>query len=298
MGAIITKLKNQFRHGDIAIQLIYINVAIFLVTAIISLVTKLMAYPDLSFSFLALPASFTSFCYKPWTIITYMFVHAGVWHILFNMLCLYWFGEIFLMFFSSKHLRGVYLLGGIAGGVLFMVCYHLFPLFSASVEVATVVGASASVLAIILAVAYKEPNYEIMLFLIGRVKLKYMAAAMVVIDLLFITSDNAGGHIAHLGGALAGFLFAYALHKGTDITAWINALIDGFLSLFSSKTWHRRPKMKVHYNTTKHESDEEYNVRKKEENEDIDRILDKIKTSGYEGLTAEEKKRLFDASRK
>jgi membrane associated rhomboid family serine protease len=299
MGTIITKIKNKYLDGDIAVQLIYINVIIFLVTALVAVVGKLfMTNADLSFSFLALPASLTTFCHQPWTIITYMFMHAGVWHILFNMLCLYWFGEIFLMFFSSKHLRGIYVLGGIFGGILFMACYNIFPFFAAASPLATIVGASASVLAIIIAAAVREPNYEIYLFLFGKIKLKYMAIAVVVIDLLFITSENAGGHIAHLGGALAGLMFAYALGKGVDITAWINKIIDFICSLFRYKTWHRKPKMKIHYNNTRYESDEDYNARKKQQNDEIDHILDKLKQSGYESLSPDEKKRLFDASNK
>lgn len=142
-------------------------------------------------------------------------------HILFNMLWLYWFGQLFLYFFSGKHLRGLYILGGICGGLLYMISYNIFPYFYPMVEISTLVGASASVLAIVVATAYREPNYPVRLFLFGTIRLKYLALIVVLTDLLFITSSNAGGHIAHLGGALAGLWFAASLSKGTDITAWL-----------------------------------------------------------------------------
>lgn len=225
-------------------------------------------------------------------------MHAGFMHILFNMLWLYWFGQMFLSFFSGKHLRGLYILGGICGGVLYMASYNVFPYFLPMVEVSTMVGASASVLAIVVATAYREPNYSVRLLLFGTVRLKYLALIVVLTDLLFITSANAGGHIAHLGGALAGLWFAASLSKGWDITSWINKLLDGITALFSAKTWKRKPKMKVHYGNNNHEKDYDYNARKKAQSDEVDRILDKLKKSGYESLTTEEKKSLFDASKK
>jgi membrane associated rhomboid family serine protease len=298
MESIITDLRNKFHNGNIVIQLIYLNVFVFLITALFAVIGKLFNFgviDNLISSLLALPASLNEFVSHPWTIVTYMFVHAGLWHILFNMLCLYWFGEIFLQFFSSKHLRGLYLLGGIIGGVFFITGYNTLPYFAPMVANSNVVGASASVLAIVFAAAYREPNYRIPLFLLGNVRLKYLALATVVIDLLFITSSNAGGHIAHLGGALTGLAFAASLKRGTDLTVWINKIIDFIAGIFRGNWWHRKPKMKIHYNT-KQESD--YNVRKKTQNDEIDRILDKLKKSGYENLTVEEKKHLFDASKK
>lgn len=219
-------------------------------------------------------------------------------HILFNMLWLYWFGQLFLYFFSGKHLRGLYILGGICGGLLYMISYNIFPYFYPMVETSTLVGASASVLAIVVATAYREPNYPVRLFLFGTIRLKYLALIVVLTDLLFITSSNAGGHIAHLGGALAGLWFAASLSKGTDITAWINKILDGISSLFDKKTWKRKPKMKVHYGNYSREQDYDYNARKKAQSDEVDRILDKLKKSGYESLTTAEKKSLFDASKK
>ena len=154
----------------------------------------------------------------------------------------------FYTFFSAKHLRGLYILGGILGGLLYMVAYNVFPLFNQEVAVSTLVGASASVLAIVAATAYREPNYRVQLFLFGAIRLKYLALVVIGIDVLSITSSNAGGHIAHLGGALAGLWFAASLSKGADLTAWINWLLDAFISLFQKNDMETtNPKMKVHY---------------------------------------------------
>lgn len=165
MGHIIADLKETFRRGNIFIQLIYINVGIFLIGTLINVFLRLfeVSTPDI-FGIFALPASFIGFMHQPWSLFTYMFMHAGILHILFNMLWLYWFGSLFLYFFSAKHLRGLYVLGGICGGLLYMVAYNVFPLFSSQVAGATLVGASASVLAIVAATAYREPNYRVQLF--------------------------------------------------------------------------------------------------------------------------------------
>lgn len=300
MGHIITDLKEAFRRGNIFIRLIYINVAVFVAVMLVNVFLQLFNVQIIGMldSF-ALPASFDRFILQPWSLITYMFIHADFLHILFNMLWLYWFGNLFLCFFSSKHLRGLYLLGGICGGLLYMVAYNVFPYFALSVPVSTLVGASASILAIVAATAYREPNYPIQLFLFGTIRLKYLALIVIGADLLFITSSNAGGHIAHLGGALAGLWFASSLSKGRDLTAWINRLTDAIFSLFQKKTWQRKPKMKIHYGAQSvREKDYDYNARRKAQSDEVDRILEKLKKSGYESLTTEEKKKLFEASKR
>lgn len=296
MATIITDIKESFRRGNIYIQLIYINVGVFILTTLTEVILQLFNRSLTGvFEWFELPASLTRFVIQPWSLLTYMFMHEGILHILFNMLWLYWFGALFLSFYSAKHLRGVYILGGICGGLLYMAAYNIFPYFHLMVEYSFMLGASASVLAIVVATAYREPNYPIRLFLFGTVQLKYLALIVVVLDLLFITSNNAGGHIAHLGGALAGLWFASSLSKGTDITAWINKIADAVISLFSFKP--RKPKMKIRYGTDR-QKDYNYNARKKAQSDEIDRILDKLKKSGYDSLTAEEKKSLFDASKR
>lgn len=297
MATIITDLKDSFRRGSIHIQLIYINIAVFVAVTLAGIALQLLNMEQARvFDWLELPASPARFIMQPWSLLTYMFMHGGLLHILFNMLWLYWFGAIFLNMFSSKHLRGLYVLGGICGGALYMLAYNIFPYFRPYIENSFMVGASASVLAIVAAAAYREPNYPIRLFLLGTLRLKYLALIVIGMDLLLITSENAGGHIAHLGGALAGVWFAAGLNKGRDVTAWINRAADGIASLFRRKP--RKPKMKVHYGNGSRQQDYDYNARKKAQSDEIDRILDKLRKTGYEGLSDEEKKSLFDASKR
>ena len=297
MGNFITDLKNDFRRGSISQQFIYINIGIFVVTALIAIVGMLFNVGKSSWlEWLELPAWIPQLIKQPWSLITYMFLHAGLLHLLFNMLWLYSFGQLFLMFFSARHFRGLYFLGGLCGGLLYIVSYNVFPYFSPYIYSASLLGASASVLAIVIATAVREPEYRVNLMFFGQVRLKYFALIMIVTDLLFVTSNNAGGHIAHLGGALAGWWFAVGLRKGRDVTKWINAVIDWLGNGWKMKRTSQKPKMKVHNGGRA--GDYEYNARKKEQNEEIDRILDKLKKSGYQSLTTEEKKRLFDASRR
>ena len=295
MASIITDLKETFRNGNIHVRLIFINAAVFVLMAFISIFLQLFNIAEIQlFEWLEMPASLIQFLYQPWSLLTYMFMHAGILHILFNMLWLYWFGELFLQFFSAKHLRGLYILGGCSGGLLYLAAYNVFPYFEPLIPYSYLLGASASVLAVVTATAYREPNYPIRLLLLGTMKLKHMAWMVIGLDLLFITSSNAGGHIAHLGGALAGLAFAAQLSKGHDLTHFINYILDTLLAWTDRQP--RKPKMKVNYG--KRQSDYDYNAHKKAQNEEIDRILDKLRKSGYESLTTEEKKSLFDASKR
>ena len=297
MGSFISDLKNNFQRGNISLQLIYINVGIFVVTTLVSVILMLFNWGDMSWmNFLQLPAYLPKFLVQPWTLFTYMFLHAGALHLLFNMLWLYWFGQLFLSFFSARHFRGLYLLGGICGGLLYMLAYNVFPYFGPYIYGSYLLGASASVLAIVVATAVREPEYRVNFMFIGAVRLKYVALFMVVTDLLFVTSGNGGGHIAHLGGALAGWWFAKSLQKGYDITRWINQVFDWFSGGIKLSRPAKKPKMKV--NRGGKVDDYDYNARKKQQSEEIDRILYKLKQSGYASLTTEEKKRLFDASKK
>ena len=297
MGNIITDLKNDFRKGSISQQFIYINCGIFVVTSLVTIMGVLFnvdKYPWMEW--LELPTWLPQFIKQPWSLVTYMFLHAGILHLLFNMLWLYSFGQLFLMFFSARHFRGLYFLGGFCGGVLYMLAYNVFPYFSSYLYGSYLLGASASVIAIVIATAIREPEFRVSLLFFGQVRLKYLALIMIITDLLFVTSNNAGGHIAHLGGALAGWWFAAGLRKGTDVTKWINQAIDWLLGGWKVKRAPKKPKMKVHYGGRA--NDYEYNARKKEQDEEVDRILDKLKKSGYGSLTTEEKKRLFDASKR
>lgn len=292
MDDIFINLKRNFRQGSILSKLIYINVGLFVVIRLISVVCILFNLGDGYFlNYLQLPSSPELLLYRPWTVITYMFTHFDFLHILFNMLWLYWFGSIFLSFFSERQLGGLYLLGGVAGAVFFMLAYNIFPYFQNMAGRSFLMGASASVMAIVFAVSFYKKEYEINLLFIGRVKLIYLAIFAFLLDFLSIASDNAGGHIAHIGGALLGIWFANRISAGRDLTASVSRLLDWIVNLFK-----RKPKMKVSYKRT--ETDYDYNARKHQENIDLDVILDKLKRSGYESLSAEEKKKLFDASKK
>ena len=308
MAGIIEEIKRVFRQGGIVTRVIGINVVLFVLFALARVVLKLFGVDDSPWlHFLELPASLPQLAVRPWTLITYMFMHANVWHLLFNMLWLYWFGQMALYFFSARHLRGLYVVGGLMGGVLYVVAYNLFPLFAPQLSSSLLVGASASILAIVVATAVKEPNYPLRLMLIGSISMKWLAVITVLIDMLLIASTNAGGHIAHLGGALAGWWFAAGLKKGYDITAWVNSIIDFVGGIFHPAAY--RTNIKVHKpkrekkpissgkKRKKKASESPVNDHaKKQQSDEIDRILEKIKKSGYAGLTAEEKRKLFEAS--
>ena len=276
MDGIFTNLKRMFQSGNILSKLIYINVGLFILIRLASVLFMLFNVQGVPFlQYLQLPAS----------------PELLLFHILFNMLWLYWFGGLFLNFFNERQLGGLYILGGLAGAILFVLAYNIFPYFQNVASFSYLMGASASVMAIVFAVSFYRKDLEINLFLIGRIKLIYLAIFTLVIDLLAMTSDNAGGHIAHIGGALFGMWFASRIRNGKDLTAPMNRLIDWFVNLGK-----RKPKMRVTYK--RNETDYEYNARKHQESVDLDTILDKLKRSGYESLSAEEKKRLFDASKK
>jgi membrane associated rhomboid family serine protease len=239
-----------------------------------------------------LPSNVAILLQQPWTLITYMFLHLDFWHLLFNMLCLYWFGQLFLLYFSPKHLFSLYLVGGWFGALFYIGAYNIFPYFDLVRDHSFLLGASASIMAIIVAVATHVPNFEVPLWLIGRIKLKYIAIFAVTISVLGVSSNNAGGEFSHLGGALAGFFFARRFHAGKDITKWLNQFIDWIITLFKPKP----KKFKVTYGRPK--PDAYYNKKAFDQEKEIDRILEKIKRSGYDSLSAEEKKTLFDRSNK
>lgn len=288
-------IKTTFKKGDALIKLIYVNVGVFVLLKIAVILLKLF---NISSSFilpwLAVPADLSMLLHRFWTPLSYMFLHEGFFHMFFNMLCLYWFGKIFLSVFSEKHLVGLYFVGGLAGALFYITAYNLFPYYAPLVPASILLGASGSIMAIITASAFKLPNMEMRFFLVGNVKLKYIAIIAILVSFFGITSSNGGGELAHLGGALTGYLFTTLLNKGTDITAWFNKIIDGIITLF------RPRKLKVKKGksgTNRKMSDAEYNMHKASNMAEIDRILDKIKESGYDSLSADEKRKLFEQKR-
>jgi membrane associated rhomboid family serine protease len=292
MENIFTNLKHSFHQSDTLAKLIYINVLVFIIIRLWGVYFPRFNMQEVSLlSYMQMPPSPVLFLYKPWTLLTYMFTHFDFLHILFNMLLLYWFGKIFLQFFSLRQLSGLYILGGIAGGLLFMMTYNVFPYFRALDADHALMGASASVMAIVFAVSFYRKGYYITLLFLGRIRLIYLALGVFLFDLLAITSNNAGGHIAHIGGALLGIWFASRMATGKDLTKSLNRLIDAVVNLGK-----RKPKLHVSYK--RNETHYEYNARKQAMNNEIDAILDKLKRSGYAGLSSEEKKKLFDASKR
>ena len=287
-------VKSNYKSLDMLQKIIVVNAIIYLFVNLGDVLLRLFNFPDGTLSgfltdWLAVPSSVKSLLYRPWTLITYSFYHENFLHILFNMLWLFFMGRLFTEYLGEKKLLPLYLVGGLCGSVLFIVFYNLFPLFSREVDIAVALGASASVLAVTVAIATLLPDYEVGLFLPQwRVKLKYIAIALFVIDLLSITGNNAGGNIAHIGGAIFGFIYIKQLKKGRDLTGWLQRMIDRI-------TQKKKPSIKVVYR--KDSSDESYHNKKANNQEAIDKILDKISRSGYASLTNEEKEILFKASK-
>ncbi|WP_214226888.1 rhomboid family intramembrane serine protease [Pedobacter sp. B4-66] len=282
-NSVFKDIKNKIFHsGDPSYLYIGINTLVFVVVALINVPFFLSGngvnFDGIIREYFGFPASLTKLPTRFYTILTYQFFHEGFLHLLFNMLWLYWVGRIFLDFLKPRQFHFVYLAGGFAGAILFALAFNIFPVFIGSVSVGSVIGSSAAVMAIIVATATLVPDYSIRLLLFGDVKLKYLAIAYIVLDLIGTTSQNAGGSFAHIGGAIIGFTYIKMLQNGTD---WSN--------LFK-----KRPKLRVVKNNSPKSS-----VKKKEPSVDqneIDAILDKISKSGYDKLTKEEKETLFKAS--
>lgn len=287
-------VKSNYKSLNMLQKIIVVNAIIYLFVNLGDVVLRLFNFPDGTVTgfltdWLAVPSSVKSLIYRPWTLITYSFYHENFLHILFNMLWLFFMGRLFTEYLGEKKLLPLYLIGGLCGSLLFISFYNLFPLFSREVDIAVALGASASVLAITIAIATLLPDYEVGLFLPQwRVKLKYIAIALFVIDLLSITGNNAGGNIAHIGGAIFGFIYIKQLKKGRDLTGGLQRLIDRI-------TQKKKPSIKVVFR--KDSSDESYHNKKANNQETIDKILDKISRSGYASLTNEEKELLFKASK-
>lgn len=292
--SVIDELKTSFKTGSVLTRLIYVNTGVFLVIKILEMLAVLTGYTTLAsdvIAYLAIPASVDQLGSRPWTIITYMFLHQGFIHFIFNMLWLYWFGKIFLGYLDQRKLLSLYLMGGIAGGLLYVAVFNIFPVFAAAVNISVCLGASAAIMAIIVAVAVYMPEMELYLFLIGKIRLKYLALITFLVFSVFDFSVNTGGKISHIGGALIGLLYGYGLKNGRDMGAWLNSIIDFFVTIF-------RPRKKLKVTYKKPKTDIEYNTQKWENQKAIDHILDKISKGGYESLTKEEKELLFRESQK
>ncbi len=294
-------LYKKYQGADVVGKFIFVNVALYVLLLFIGVFSVLFNAGTLSadvLSFVELPASLELLLVRPWTVFTYMFIHAGLWHILWNMFALYFFGRIFLNFYSVRHFVGIYILGGLFGALFFVLAYNLFPYFGPYLPFSRLVGASAAVLAVVVAAAVRSPQYRINLMFVGSVKLSTFALVVVAMSFLMLSGENAGGNFAHLGGAFAGWLVADMLNKGKDLTLVVNGPIDWMSSLLTRLRAPRKKKTKFTYTRGGRSADYEYNARKKADEAEVDRILEKVKKGGYASLSEEEKRRLFEASSK
>ncbi len=273
-------------------RLMLINIIVWVVVLFVNVLTWLFAKTDTSLmvDWFAVPANLDTLARRPWTVFSYMFLQEGFGHLFFNMLVLYSGGVIFLRFMSQRQLINTYIAGGLTGALFFVLAYNIFPVFENVSEHAVALGASASVLSVLVAAATIKPDYEVNLLFLGRIKMKWIAIILVVVDFLSINRSNPGGHIAHLGGAFWGFIYTWMLLKGTDIYA-----------IFNFKPRKKKPKFKTYKSPDygkRPKTDEQYNKERAEEQIVVDNILDKIAKHGYSSLTEAEKEFLFKQSKK
>ena len=287
-------------------QLIIVNAVVFVFLALLMVITRIAGADNVFeavYKQFTIPGRIEVFLTRPWTIITYAFTHSlsNFFHILMNMLVLYWFGRVFVEFFGSQKLINLYILGAIAGGITYLLAYNLIPYYAERVNMFTgMVGASAAVFAIAVAVAVYAPNYTFFLLFFGPVKIKYLVGIYIFISVIGSVGSNAGGNLAHLGGALMGYLYIVQWRRGREMGVWIFRVMEFVRSLFV-----RRPRIRV----THKKSGGYARAYKKRpasgtpestptvSQEEIDAILDKISERGYDSLTKEEKEKLFNAGK-
>lgn len=287
--SVFEDLKFQFKIGDVSVKIIMLNILVFIISIPFFYDFKFafFEYPD----WLVLSSGYKESLIFVWTFFTYQFLHSGFLHLFFNMIALTFASRLFLTFFTQKQLLGVYILGGVFAGIVFISGFLLLG------QSGILVGASASIMAVLVAVTVYQPLMIIRLPLIGNVKLWYITVTCIVIsDILNFQISNTGGHLAHLGGAIFGFIYIKSLKSGVDLTSGFSKLVDGFATLFSGRK--SSPFKKVHKNfkanTAKNASRV---VTKDKTQQQIDEILDKISQSGYDSLTKDEKEFLFKAGK-
>lgn len=298
MATTIETALKRFASATMLMKIVVINIAVFLVLNIISIVMIFAGEESGRFiveQWVAMPGNFGRLARHAWTPLSYMFSQIEPLHLIFNMLWLYWFGIVFQLLSTPKRMIGLYLLGGLGGAALYLLAVNTITYFAG--HGGLLIGSSASVIAIVTATAIMAPDYRMNLLFLGAVSLKWIAIVTIGIDLLSVTGSNAGGHIAHLGGAAVGAIFALGLKRGHDITAPLNSLIDTIVNLF-----RRRPKVRpARFRASGAPSaprPKAPSAASAADQAELDNILDKIKKSGYSSLTADERARLFDVSRR
>ena len=283
---IIDDLKLQYKVGGIVTKLIFWNAALFILPWLLFGLLSLVGINIDYVQFVSLSSNPANLMWKPWSLLTYAFFHAGIMHIIFNLLVLNFAGRLFMTYFTGKQLLGLYVLSAIFAGVIYILIFYILNIS------APLVGASAAIMAILVATTTYNPMMELRLLIIGNVKLWHVTAVIILIDLMQIRSDNMGGHISHLAGALFGFIFIKLLQNGTDCSKIVSTVLNFFTNLFRKK--ESTPFRKVHKNYSKPvEKSISKIVTKDKSQQQIDEILDKISQSGYDSLTKEEKEFLF-----
>ncbi|MCC9041491.1 rhomboid family intramembrane serine protease [Myroides sp. M-43] len=284
MSKILDDLKYQYRAGGIAQKIIYWNVGIGLVVLILN--AFFSAFSSHVLSWLVLNSNLSVLAFKPWTILTYSFIHAGVIHLLFNMIMLFFVNRLFSTFFSEKQFLTLYIFGALFGGIFFVIGSQFMT------TGAVLVGASAATIAPLVAIAVHAPMMQVRLALIGNVKMWHIAVFIIVLDVIQLNTSNVGGHLAHLGGAVMGYLYIKLLEKGYDLSS----IFDKISNLFKRSQGAKFKKVYVN-KKVEHTKNEVCNEGKTRQQQ-IDKILDKISKSGYESLTKDEKDFLFRSGNK
>ncbi|WPP53629.1 rhomboid family protein [Catalinimonas niigatensis] len=296
MNSILDDFKNAFnRPNNGLMKILVINVVVFLALIFLRVILSFASAGEvyeLILRQLMLPAALDNFIVKPWTLITYFFTHEGFFHILFNMLFLYWFGSLIMEFLGSQKFVNLYVLGGLVGGLFYILIYNTLPYFAGQVDTSRMLGASAGVYAIVVGAATFMPNYTISLILLGPVRIKYIAIFYVILSFAQSAGPNAGGELAHLAGAALGFIYIKQLQNGNDLGKPLASFFTFVQSFFV-----RQPKVKVSYRNAQKKNNSRAANHAKSKQEEIDAILDKISESGYDSLSKEEKQKLFDASK-
>ena len=289
MSGIRNQIRTSFTEGDALTRLILVNLGVYLFYILLKITGYLFRIPlaETFIEWTALPSNLHTLATRPWTLFTYMFLHEGFLHILFNLLWLYFAGRLFIEYMGGRRLLSTYLLGGLIGGLLYVAAYNIFPIFKEVVLISNNRGASAGVMAILIGVAAYAPNYPVRLFFTLEVKFWIVAAAALFMDLIYLgDGNNAGGHIAHLGGAAFGYFSIKQLRHGHDWTEGFSKMMDGLVNFFKP-----RPKIRKVYTNVRKERN--FQTRQANNQQKMDDILDKISRSGYDSLSKDEKDYLF-----
>ena len=289
-------LVRQWRTGGTLARLLLINIGVFAVLRVADLAFFLFSAegPDL-LSWVVASSNGHRLLRTPWTVITYMFTHWDLLHIFLNMLVLWFIGRIFQDLLGGKRLLGNYLLGGLSGFLLYYLAYNFLPAFQQYAQGRDIAGASAAVMGVFIGLAAYRPNLELHLLLFGRVQLKWVALVYLVIDLISVRQgNNSGGHIAHLGGAIYGYLAARQLRNGRDISLVFVRFLEKLMRPFGRG--RSRLRVEKHF-AGRRRSDADFNAAKRDQQARVDAILDKISRSGYDSLSKEEKDLLFKAGK-